>query len=221
MTKTMAEKLKDKRYSYKRTWLCVATVLAFVFVFYTLLVKFVDVKTNDGMTVGCGTINFWWRDIVGVSSVWHLVSNVIAAITLLLMTLLLVWQLVILLRVKKVSKLPRHWWLLDLVLIILGLVYLIFEICVINYRPILINGVAEASYPSSHVLLFCTFLPLVILTVKREKKSWRFISVIGCVLLLCLGILARLLSGYHWLTDIVGGILLGVSLVVWYQAFLL
>ena len=55
------------------------------------------------------------------------------------------------------------------VLVIFG--YLIFEMIPINYRPILIEGFMEASYPSSTTLLVLSVMPTLILQVKYRVKN--------------------------------------------------
>lgn len=212
--------INEKSFSgCKKKWLCIAVILTIIFISYTLVIKFVDVQTEGEITVGLGTINFWWRDLVGLSLVWNYISNVVAILVLFQVGLLLLWQFVILLRRKKIGQLAKHWWMFDVSLVILVSCYFLFEVLIINYRPIVINGVVDSSYPSSHVLLFCTVIPLVVRTVFRENKSWRWLSFVMCVGLLVLGVIARLLSGYHWLTDITGGVLLGIVINVWYQLF--
>lgn len=64
------------------------------------------------------------------------------------------------------------------VVVIFG--YLIFEMIPINYRPILIEGILEASYPSSTMLLV--------------------LSVIVCVLTVIFSafmVIGRLVAGVH------------------------
>ncbi len=205
----------------KKRWYLFATFFTVLFVGYTLAVKWLDVQLVDQQNIGWATVNLWWRDVVGVNQVWHIVSNVVAAVTILTVGGLLIWQMVAAYHVKRLQRLARHWWVLDVVLIGLGLCYLVFQLVVINHRPILIHGTAEVSYPSSHVLLFATVLPLAILTVWHTVKSrpWRMALTMGGLAMMVLGIVARTLSGYHWLTDVLGGMILGMALVAWYQAW--
>ena len=60
--------------------------------------------------------------------------------------------------------------------------YLIFEMMPVNYRPILIEGFLEASYPSSTTLLVLFVMPTLIEQINRrsEKKFIRhFIKTYG------------------------------------------
>ena len=54
---------------------------------------------------------------------------------------------------KSLLKVDYDIILLGVYYILIILAYLMFEIIPINYRPILINGVMESSYPSSTTLL--------------------------------------------------------------------
>ena len=81
----------------------------------------------------------------------------------------------------------------------------IFEIIPINYRPILIEGVMEASYPSSTTLLILCVMPTLIEQIQRRltcvtTKRIITITVIAFSVFMVIG---RLISGVHWFTDIV------------------
>lgn len=95
-----------------------------------------------------------------------------------------------------------------------------FEMISINYRPILINGVMEASYPSSTTLLVLCVMPTLIEQIQRRLSS---IAVKRIVTILAIAfsafmVIGRLISGVHWFTDIVGGVLLSAGLFTVYKA---
>jgi undecaprenyl-diphosphatase len=100
-------------------------------------------------------------------------------------------------------------------------VYLLFEYVVINYRPILINGLLEASYPSSTTMLVMCVMPTALIQIKSRFKNTKlkvcFIIIITAFILFM--VIGRLISGIHWLTDIIGGALLSVGLVGLYSYF--
>ena len=99
------------------------------------------------------------------------------------------------------------------------LIYIFFEIIPINYRPILINGVMEASYPSSTTLLVLCVMPTLIEQTQRRLSSIAVKKVITIVTIAfsAFMVIGRLISGVHWLTDIVGGVLLSIGLFSIYQ----
>ena len=94
--------------------------------------------------------------------------------------------------------------------------FLFFEVVVINYRPMLIEGVLEASYPSSTTLLCLTVMPSVIIGLKDRIKNKKFAILLNTVIILFTAfmVIARIISGVHWITDIIGGMLLSTALVV-------
>ena len=104
------------------------------------------------------------------------------------------------------------------VLVVFG--YLFFEMIPINYRPILIEGFMEASYPSSTTLLVLCVMPTLIEQINRRSKN-EIVKKVIKALVICFSafmVFGRLISGVHWLTDIAGGGLLSAGLVMLYNA---
>ena len=98
--------------------------------------------------------------------------------------------------------------------------YVFFELFVINYRPVLINGYLEASYPSSTTLLVWCVMPVAMMQLYGRMKNGKLRTVI----LVLIGaftvfmVVGRLVSGVHWLTDIIGSVLLSGGLVMLYDS---
>ena len=106
--------------------------------------------------------------------------------------------------------------------IVVMAVYVLFEMLVVNYRPVLIGGILEASYPSSTTMLVMCVMPTAIMQFNARIKNSvlkRFIAsaIIAFIVFMVIG---RLVSGVHWFTDIVGGILLGITLIQLYASVL-
>ena len=121
----------------------------------------------------------------------------------------------------------RRLRLVDRSILVLGGFYLVvmaayvfFEIIIVNYRPILIGGIPEASYPSSTTMLVLCVIPTAMLQLKERIKSRRLSRCVTVVLAVFTGfmLIGRLLSGVHWLSDIIGGVLLSAGLVLLYAA---
>ena len=99
--------------------------------------------------------------------------------------------------------------------------YTFFEVFVVNCRPTLLNGVLEASYPSSHTMLVLCILGTTLLQARlRLKGRLRTTAQVLCTVVMAMTVLGRFLSGIHWFTDLLGGVLLGFALVVLYLAAL-
>ena len=108
--------------------------------------------------------------------------------------------------------------LLGIYYVIVIACYLIFEMIPINYRPILIEGRLEASYPSSTTLLVLSVMPTLIFQVYRrvENSLIRKATVVVVIAFSAFMVIGRLISGVHWATDIIGSVLLSVGLFMLY-----
>ena len=98
--------------------------------------------------------------------------------------------------------------------------YLFFESYVVNYRPVLIEGFLEASYPSSTTLLVLCVMPTARMQL-RQRIQHPVVCRCVCTAIdvfIAFMIVGRLVSGVHWLTDIIGGILLSAGLVMTYDS---
>ena len=84
---------------------------------------------------------------------------------------------------------------------------------------VLTDGALEASYPSSHTMLVICIMGTAIMQFRRllpEKKGLRIFLDGAAVLLIVVTVVGRLLSGVHWFTDILAGVLLSSALVMLY-----
>lgn len=199
----------------QKFWLAMAIVLCVVFVVFTLIVALVDVDQ-----VGLSHVNqFFWQHC-GKNVIWERITDGLGYLVILAMVSVVVWQIVQWVCRKSLRRVDSNLLLLDFIFGCLVVIYLFFEIIVINYRPELDNGVAKASYPSSHTMLFITVLPLLIWQVWHYVKSKPLCVVLTVVLsiLLMMGVVGRLLSGVHWFTDILAGMIVGCCLDNWYLA---
>jgi undecaprenyl-diphosphatase len=119
---------------------------------------------------------------------------------------------------KSIFKVDRELIVLGLTYLLMLIEYLLFEMIIINYRPILMDGELEASYPSSHTILALCICFSSLITSKKyfNKKYIKQINIIT-VVLTGLVLLLRTISGVHWISDIIGGIIISLTLVSYYQ----
>ena len=107
--------------------------------------------------------------------------------------------------------------------ILLGIVYIFFEKVIINYRPVILENELEASFPSSHTMLaICICLSSLLISKYyiKDKKLLNILNKCTWALMIIL-VIGRTLSGVHWLTDIIGGILISLCLVSLYYTMIL
>ena len=93
-----------------------------------------------------------------------------------------------------------------------------FEFNVINRRPILINGFLEASYPSSTTMLAMCVLPTAMMQFKRLIKNIKIRNTVNilCGIFTAFMVVGRLVCGVHWFTDILGGLIFSVAMILLY-----
>jgi undecaprenyl-diphosphatase len=117
-------------------------------------------------------------------------------------------------------KVDKRILVLGVFYILTLIAYLFFEDVVINYRPVLIEGVLEASYPSSTTLLTMCVMPTAALQLRSriQNPGLRTALIAAIWLFTALMVLGRLICGVHWFSDIVGGALLSAGLVSLYRA---
>ena len=101
--------------------------------------------------------------------------------------------------------------------------YVAFEKIIVNYRPVIMpdETAPEASFPSSHTLLACVVFGSAIIladTYVRKHKARKTVRAVFAVLILVM-VAGRLLSGVHWITDIIAGLLYSGSLLSAFKGY--
>lgn len=188
------------------------------FLAFTILVKFVDVAAVGplGSKVGFSKINDAIFGAIGTSETWYHISEIFGILALIVAGVFVIVGLIQLIRRKSLKLIDNHILTLGVFYVVVALAYLVFEILVINKRPVLVDGELEASYPSSHTMLSICILSSAIIEFhkyfKSKKKQLITLDVISFVIMLVV-VIGRLLSGMHWFTDIIGGILISLALV--------
>lgn len=210
-------KEKEKRF------FCAGAILLACFLIWTALIIFVDADdiAPNGTNVGFATFNTWFHKLTGEHMTLYKLTDILEIIPLAVCAGFGVLGAVQLIKRKSIFKVDADIILLGVYYIAVILGFLLFEIFPINYRPVLIDGVAEASYPSSTTLLVLSVMPtLWFQAEKRSKNPTIKKAVAAFVVLYSLFMVAgRAISGVHWATDIIGSFLLSVGLFSLYFAF--
>lgn len=200
----------------------ISSSLLILFIAFTLLVRFIDLKPigPQNSIVGFATINSKVCDLIGVNFILYTITDwasIFAIVTAFGFGVLGLCQLI---KRKSISKVDSSILVLGGFYIIVFCTYLLFEYLIINYRPVLINGILEASYPSSTTMLVLCIMPTAMMQIHRliTNKCARSIINSLCSIFTISMVLGRILSGVHWFTDIVGGILISTSLVMFYYS---
>lgn len=210
-------KWKAKRY------FILAGLLFFFFVLLTLCVTCVDTKPigPEETVIGLASINHFVFRLVGVNLIWYYVTDWLGVIAVLFAVGFGCVGLCQLIGRKDIRKVDRSIVTLGLFYLLTMACYLFFEQVVINYRPVLLGEELEASYPSSHTILVVCIMDTAAMQICRlfsdKKKLYLGMKCVS-ILLIVVTVIGRLLSGVHWFTDIVGGLLLSGALIVLYRA---
>ena len=205
----------------KRTGFLWSSVLLLSFAVWTFLIQTVDVQLAgvNGTNVGFASINTRFHRLTGVHMGIYTVTDWLGLVPIAVCVGFGLLGLMQWIRRKSITKVDRDILLLGgyYILVIAG--YLIFEMIPINYRPILIDGAMEASYPSSTTLLVLSVMPTLLFQTGRRAKSQtiRRITAAFVVLFSAFMVIGRLVAGVHWLTDIVGSVLLSAGLYCLYR----
>ena len=205
-----------------KKYLAMSATFLSAFLILTLAVLFVDVQKigPEGSKIGLAFVNKAVNELFGESAFWYGITEIfgyLAMATAIVFAILGFYQLV---TRKSLKKIDFDLYALAGLYVLTLAAYVLFEIAVINYRPVLVDGVLEASYPSSHTMLTVCFLSGAVHQIRKRVKFnvLRGILEAVCVALITLTVAGRLLSGVHWFTDIVAGVLLGFAIVFLYVA---
>ena len=193
-----------------------------VFVLWTVLICFVDVQAigPEGSSVGFSTINGFIHELTGVNWFLYTVTDWLGLVPIGFAFGFAVLGLVQWIKRKSLLKVDRSILTLGGFYIVVMAVYILFEIVVINYRPTLINGHLEASYPSSTTMLVMCVMPTAMMQLRARIKNdlFRRCVMFAIAVFIAFMVIGRLVSGVHWISDIIGGVLLSAGLVMMYYS---
>lgn len=191
------------------------------FLLWTVVIRFLDVQIIGprGSAVGFATVNQFVHDLTGVHMLLYHVTDWLGIIPICFMLGFAMLGLVQWIKRKHILKVDHSILVLGVFYFIVTAVYVFFELFVINYRPVLINNRLEASYPSSTTMLVMTVMPMALIqfNIRIKNKSLRRFVAAAIGMFIIFMVAARLISGVHWFTDIVGGALFSISLVLAYH----
>ena len=200
----------------------IAGGLLFVFILFTVAVMKVDVAAigpKDSL-VGLSKINDFMFKKLGTHPIWDMITEVLLVTAFLIVLLFGVIGIKQLIERKSLWKVEHGILLLAVFYVFLAAFYELFEVVVVNYRPILEDGELAASFPSSHTMLICSIVGSAMVLFDRmltNKVVRNVVEIIGGIILI-LAVMGRLLAGVHWFTDILGGVLLSAALVMFYDS---
>ena len=208
----------------KKRKFCIALGLLAAFILWTIAISLIDVQPigPQGSSVGFATLNGFVHNLTGVHMTLYTITDWLGLVPVAFGFGFAVLGLVQWIRRKSILKVDRSILILGGFYVVTLAAYLFFESYVVNYRPVLIEGYLEASYPSSTTLLVLCVMPTAMIQLRERIKQPMLRKCVSIVItaFIAFMVIGRLVSGVHWLTDIVGGILLSTGLVMIYDSLI-
>ena len=230
MSRTAARKRIQKGYM-------VGCALLIVFVLFTILVKVAGVGTarvkvvaadgtvapgQEEISVGLSGLNIAASDALGYSGTWYKLSKYLGYVCIAAGGALCLWAVWQAVSRRGIRHIDRDLSCFCLLIIAMMFFYLLFEVLKLNWRPVILDEGLEASYPSTHTLLaICAAGGAAILLSRLKiRRTLRVLGIAALCFVAFLTVLCRLLSGVHWVTDVLGGVILGAALLQMYRTLL-
>ncbi len=199
--------------------------LIIAFALWTALIQCVDVKDvgQNGTKVGFADFNVWFHQLTGVHLTIYTITDWLGLVPIFICMCFGVLGLVQLIKRRSLLRVDPDILLLGVYYVIVIACYLVFEMIPINYRPVLIEGRLEASYPSSTTLLVLSVMPTLMFQAYRrvENQLVRKAAAVFVIAFSLFMVIGRVIAGVHWATDIIGSILLSAGLFMLYWSAVL
>jgi len=196
--------------------------LLMVFVLWTVLIQCVDIQAvgPKDTQVGFAAWNVWFHRRTGVNMTLYTVTDWLGLVPVFICACFGMIGLCQWILRKKLLAVDSDILLLGIYYLFVISGYLLFEMVPVNYRPILIDGYLEASYPSSTTLLVLSVMPTLKFQTDRRcgKRALRYLATAFTVLFPLFMLIGRLIAGVHWATDIIGSVFLSAGLFLLYCA---
>ena len=203
----------------KKKYRIISIILLIVSIVFTILLTKVDVNSvGVDREVGFSTINnkltFSYNETI------YKITEVLGYVALLIPVVYACIGLLQLIKRKSIKKIDKELFILAGFYAIVLIIYVAFDKIAINNRPVMLDGVWEPSYPSSHTLMSLFFcISAIILNNKLFKSNTKLINI-GLLILSLSIVIGRYISGVHWFTDILGSIFIASTLLTAFASFI-
>ena len=202
--------------------IAIAVIQFLIFIAFTVMVKTTDVRPIGIMDddVGMSLINEAVRNKLPYNDLYYKISELLGFVSLGVVGIFGLIGLIQLISRKSLKKVDFQIIGLGFFYVVVLGFYVLFDKIVINYRPVLEDGQLAASYPSSHTMLSVCVMVTAMMNFSRllkNKKGLKFAVNFVCFVVMVGLVVTRTLSGVHWISDIIGGLLLSTALILMYH----
>ncbi len=193
----------------KKILYIIPTIFLIMFVILTLLVAFCDYEEN---ATGLISFNRFFGSFLYNRSL-DIISDIFLIIAILSMFVAAGVGLYQLISNKSIKKVDRDILLFGISIILMITIWISFDYLSIAYRPYVVDGY-KPSFPSTHLLVVSsTYIIISWMINKRcNKQIITIITYAISFIVIILTFAFRILSGMHWFTDCLGGLLMGLSI---------
>lgn len=198
-----------------------ALVLFVCFLLLIVALKSLDVQTigPESTKIGLATLNGKLRDFFGVHLFWRDLTDRLGIVAIFTALGFAVFAICEIIKRKSFKKVDSDIYILFAFYVAVVASYVFFKIFKINYRPILLGKKPEASFPSFHTMIVLCIMGTAISQFNKriKNKILKITAITISVVIIAVTVAGRMVSGVHWFTDILGGLLLGCSLIAFYE----
>lgn len=206
----------------KKKLLFVGLSLCALFVVWTCLLRVVDVASigPHGSSVGFATVNGFFHSLTGTNMTLYVITDWLGLVPIFTALGFAILGLAQWIKRKSILRVDKSILALGVFYAVVMAVYIFFELVPINFRPVLIEGCLEVSYPSSTSMLVMCVMPTALMQFNSRIKNVTARKVLASLIIAFISfmVIGRLISGVHWLTDIVGGVIFSAGVVMLYFA---
>lgn len=200
----------------------ISIFLLLLSVIFTIMVKTFDVQAvgPENSLIGFACFNLAVHNQIGVNLLWYNITDWLGLIPVFFAFVMAIIGLIQMIKRRSLLKVDKKILLLGGFYLIIITLYILFEKFVINYRPVLLGANLESSYPSSHTMITISILGTGIIFLKDYIKSKKIFTglTVFLIIIILVTVIGRFISGVHWTTDIIGGLLISMTIVCFYKS---